>query len=100
MNLKGMLGGKFESVRSEINVESIFPDPIFIRLPNATMGNLNGILINHREVFGSINDANTVSLMTHNDQVLAKVGDVESLRKAIFVLMPPNLTKQPQRAGP
>lgn len=93
MNLKSMLGGNITSVSSETHVEKVFPQPIFIRLPNATAGNLQGVLLNHRDVFGAIFNANTVALLQSNDEPLAKVGDVQQLRAAIYVLMPPELKK-------
>ena len=88
-----MFRGRYR-VLYDSEVTLLFPDPVYIRFPDASLSNLSGVLINHRDLFDDImracvsglNRSGETCNTGDQDMYLSKYGNPSQLRQVLQTL--------------
>jgi hypothetical protein len=90
-NLSKMMSSRIKTLLT-LNLERDFPHPIHIRLPLVlTKNHIDGIILNHNEVFEYLYQLITVAALTGKEEPLMQFGDSTQLREVALLLVPPDL---------
>lgn len=91
--LKNMISGTNQKLNG-VDLEKNYPKPIIIDLSSmASPRNLNGIIIQHQNVFDYIQQAVLTSILTKEDSPLEKIGNPAQLKEVIIGLLPEEFSR-------
>ncbi len=90
-NLSKMMSSRMK-VLAQIDIIGDLPHPVYIKLPpSLTDGHMQGVTLNHNEVFEYLYQAVAISTMVGDEQRLAAFGDPTVLKQVALILAPKEL---------
>ena len=84
-SLYGMLGGRYKKLQTIINLEEVFPSPIYLKSSNFPAAQKPFITL--RDFFDALAERVFHAQVLHDDKIIEEIGDIDQIKFVTNLLM-------------